>query len=135
MATTGIVNGTLIKLRLTASTVAYLTSNDESLKNDLRETTNKDSGGNATYAYGKFGASYSFELLHVEGATNGYSTLFTALTGRTELSAEISSGVSGDKKYACTVLISDLKRTAPMEANTTVSGTLTVSGAIAESTI
>lgn len=135
MATSGIVNGTLIVLKIGGSTVANLISNDENLKRDLIETTNKDTSGNATFIPGKFSATYSAELLHAEGATNGYSTLFGALTGKTTLSLDITSGVTGDKHYTCSALVADLKRTAPTEDRTGVSVTLQVTGAITEATI
>jgi hypothetical protein len=135
MATTGIMNGTDLKIKLTGSAIAYLTSNGESYTNSLRETTNKDSGGNAQYAYGKFSGTWDAELLHVEGGTNGYSFLFGAMTGRTILAAEVTTGETGDKKYTCSVLVGDVKRSAPMEDNTGITCTLTITGAVTEATI
>lgn len=135
MATTGIVNGTLIKIKLGGSAIANLKSNSEALKRDLIEITTKDSGGDAEFMYGKFGATYDFELLFEEGATNGYSTLFAAMRAKTELAADITSAVSGDKHYTSTVLIGSLNRTEPLEDATGVTGTFTVTGAVTEGTV
>ena len=135
MATTGIVNGTLIRVKIGGSAVANLISNDESLKRNLIEITTKDSSGNAAFMYGKFEGDYSAELLHEEGATNGYSTLFSALTNKTTLSLDITSSVSGDKHYTCSALITDLKRTAPLEDATKVTVSLKITGAVTEATV
>jgi Phage tail tube protein len=135
MASSGIINGTLIKLKLAGSVVANLTSNDESLSTALRETTNKDSGGDASFLAGKRSAEYSAKLFMMEGATDGYSYLFGIWQGGTIVTAIMTSAITGDKQYTCSVLVKSLKRTNPMEANSEVDLSLQVTGAITESTI
>jgi len=135
MATTGVVNGTLIKVKLGGTAIANLKSNDESFKNNLIEITTKDSSGNAQFMYGKFEADINAEFLHVEGATNGYQTLFAAQQAKTTLSADITSSVSGDYHYSCSVLVSDIKRTEPLEDSTGVTVTFKVSGAVTAATV
>lgn len=135
MATTGVVNGALIKLKIGGSTVAYLTTNDFNINNALRDTTNKDTAGWATYLGGLLSGSFSYEVLHVEGATEGLSTVFGLLTAGTVTAFDITSAVSGDKHYSGNFLFESIKVSYPQNQNVVVSGTCKVTGAITEGTV
>ncbi|MFA6260395.1 MAG: phage tail tube protein [Bacteroidia bacterium] len=134
MATTGVVNGSLVKLKLTGSAVAYLTTNDLNIANALRDTTNKDSAW-ASFLGGLLSGNFSWELLHVEDGTEGFDTAFASITGGTVIAFDITSGVSGDKHYSGNMLFETLKISYPMNQNAVVSGSAKVTGAITEGTV
>jgi Phage tail tube protein len=135
MASTGVLNGTAIKLSIGGSTVAYLTSNDLGLSTAMRDITSKDSAGDAEYAPGLRTATLSCKVHHVEGATEGFSTMFAAWKAGTLLAFVETSVITGDKKYSGNCYVKDLKKTSPMNANVEVDITFQVTGAIAEASV
>ena len=135
MATTGVVNGTLIKLSLAGTNIAYLQSTDESLSTALRETTSKDSNGDAEFLGGKRSAEWTAKFLHVEGGTKGWDYCVTQWQAGNVLAGVMTSGVTGDRKYSANVLIKSMKRSAGMEANVEGDVTFQVTGAITAATI
>ena len=65
-----VVNGTLINLYIDGQPIYAGKSTEESMKSDLIEITNKFSGGNAEFMYGKFSAQGSAEGLFAETPRN-----------------------------------------------------------------
>lgn len=133
--TAGIINGTLIGIYVAGTKVANATSNDLDLSMALRETTNKDTSGYKTSLGGILSWTCSGEGFFAEDAAYGFDDLFAVWAARTAVTVMISSQVSGDKKYTGSALLINLKRTAPLEANTTFTVSFEGTGALTEATI
>lgn len=135
MAQTGIIDGATIALYVGGTKISNGTSGELDISMSTRETTNKDSSGWKTSLSALKSWTTSYEGLFAEDATYGYDDLFAAITAGTAVTAMISSGVTGDKKYTGSVIITNLKRSHPMYANATFSCTLEGTGALTEATI
>lgn len=142
MATTGIIDGTIVGLYVdvsgTLTKVAGLTSNDMDLSIDMLETSNKDGAGWATFLPGKKSASFTFNgFMQENGSTTNYSfeELYIAATAGTGLTMALSSQTTGDIKYTATVYLSNLKRSDKFNAPSEFSGTAQISGAITKAAV
>ena len=135
MATAGITNGTLISLYVAGTKISAGTSMDLDISMATRETTNKDSAGWKSALGSTMSWSCSSEQMFAEDSTYGYDDLFAVLTARAAVPVMVSSGVSGDKKYSGSALLTNLKRTAPLEGNVTFTVSFEGTGALTEATI
>jgi predicted secreted protein len=137
MATSGIVNGSLIGFYVAGVKVANATAVSFEVNTDLRETTNHDSAGYETNLAGKNSWSASCEGWFAEDATSGggYDDFFALWLAKAPFTAMISSGVSGDKKYTGSVLLTNLKRDGGTEDNVKFSVSVKGTGALTEATI
>lgn len=135
MATTGIVNSTLMGFYASGTKVVNVTSVNFKVSMETRETTNHDSAGWETSLGGKLSGSGSFEGWFAEDASYGFDDLFALITARTAITGMWSSAVSGDKKYSASVLITDLERSGGTEDNIKFTCNVKTTGAITEATI
>ncbi|MFZ4797048.1 MAG: phage tail tube protein [Bacteroidia bacterium] len=135
MATTGIVNGTLIGIYVAGTKVANAMSNDLDISMAVRDTTNKDTAGWKTGLGGMMNWSCSGEGLFAEDAAYGFDDLFAVLTARVSVTVMISSAITGDKKYSGSALLTNLKRTAGLEDNATFTVSFEGTGPLTEATI
>lgn len=138
MPTTGVINGTLLRLYIGGSAVAYATSCTLSMNTELRETIHKDNpgSGNREIETGQKSGSISFDALYSsDGAANAPDDLFTTWDNRTSISWIISTEVAGDVKYTGSGYITSLELNAPVEENSTISGTIEIDGSITKATI
>lgn len=135
MASTGIQNSTLMSFYASGTKVSVVTSLDFEVSMDLRETTNHDSGGWENNLGGKLSGAGSFESLFAEDSAYGFSALFALITARAPITGVWSSGVTGDKKYTASVLITNLKRTGGTEDSVKYTCSVKTTGAITEATI
>ena len=138
MATTTMVDGTLIKLYKATTAFAKLKSNDMSIAIDKLVTSNKDDAGWETSLAGLKSGSFSFEGNFIEtgGSTNTtFDELLTDAAAGTIFTANMHSGVSGDSKFSASVFLTDLKLNAPFNDIVTFSGTLNITGALTASTV
>jgi len=131
MATTGIVSGTLLRVYVGGSAVAYATSGSFSLSSELRQTVHKDNPGNA-WSQGvpstKSGTISVSAFYSEDGAANTYKTFFDALVAETSLTVTWTTDVAGDNLYTASCYVTDLQAEAPVNENATFSATLTVDG-------
>lgn len=132
--TVGIINGTLIGVYVGSTKIANATSGDLDISMATRETTNKDSAGWKSSLGSTLSWSCSAEGMFAEDAAYGYDDLFTAMIARTAVAIKVSSEVVGDKLYSGNALITNLKRTAPLEGNVTFTCSFEGTGVLAEST-
>lgn len=142
MATTGIVDGTIIGLYKdvsgTLTRIAALTSNDLDVNIDTLETSNKSGAGWATFIAGKKGATFSFEGMFQEnGSTSelSFEELYTDAVAGTAITLAFSSQVTGDIKYTASAILSNLKLSAPFNDTSKFTGSATITGAITKATI
>jgi len=131
MATTGIVGGTILRVYVDGSAVAYATSGSFSLSSELRQTVHKDNPGNS-WSQGvpstKSGTISVSAFVSEDGAANTYETFFDALLAETSLTVTWTTDVSGDTYYTASCYVTDLQAEAPVNENATFSATLTVNG-------
>ena len=127
----GIYNGTLQVLSIGGENLAQLTNVTMSMKQDLFETTSKESNGWKEVMPGLKDITYSAEGLadFTETLKYNLSELFTLYTSRTSVQIVWTNGVTGDKKVTQTAFISSMEVSAPMEDVTTYSVEFTGTGA------
>lgn len=135
MATSGIVNGTLIALYVGGTKIANLISNDLDLTMSTRETTHKDTSGWKTILGSTMSWTCSAEGMFAEDATYGFDDLFAVFTARAAVTVMTSSQVTGDKKYSGSALLTGLSRSHGYEENAQFSCTFEGTGALTEATI
>lgn len=140
MASTGVINGTNLRLYIGSTPIAYATSCTLSFSRELRETIHKDNPGSgwAESEPGQKSGTLTVEALYNEdGTTNNYETprtLFDALDDGTELSCTVETGVSGDNIYTFSAFCTEYEVTAAVEENATYSASFTITGEVTMST-
>lgn len=144
MATTGIVNGTLVSLYKsvtgTPTKIANGRSTSADISIDMIETTTKDSAGYKEYIAGEKGGTFSFEgLLEEDGSVGGSlispkDLVTDALAGNT-LTIRWSSQVSGDTYYESSAIISSVNFSAPNNDAATFTCELQMTGNITQGTV
>lgn len=135
MATTGIVNGTLICVYINGVKVSNLTTNSHSVQMATRDASTKDSGGWKAVLGGQLSWSANCEGYFAEDATLSYEDIWDLLSARTAATVMISSAVSGDIKYYGSAYITNLERTAGLEESVQFTCTLEGTGALTKGTI
>lgn len=145
MATTGVMNGTKLRLYVDlangTSYTAIGNSTDVTLNftHSPRETTNQDSGGHATFLEGKRVKTISFSGLHSEDGTNDFKAWYDNLDGNTyrgQCAVRVATATSGDTTYTYTGWITSLTlNSGGPEANATFSGEIQVTGQGATGTV
>ena len=129
MATTGVVNGTIVQLKIGGTAIANLMSHDESFNTAMRDITTEDSAGDSESAPGLRSADISSKFLFVEGASEGFSACMTAYQAGTKLTLVSGSTVTGDTKITSSAYITTIKKTNPKDANVEIDVTFKVTGA------
>lgn len=134
MATTGVFNGTNLLLKIEGVTIGHTTSCSLSLSMDTPEATTKDSAGFSEYIAGVKGGEISFEGLIAYDDTSNAIEMADFLLARTQLTCVFGTTESGDAIYTAEAFLTSVEMSGEMEAATTYSGSLTVTGAIVKST-
>jgi|SRR6056297_624092 len=140
MASTGVINGTNLRMYIGSTPIAYATSCTLSFSRELRETIHKDNPGSgwAESEPGQKSGTLTVEALYNEdGTTNNYETprtLFDALDDGTELSCTVETGIDGDNIYTFSAFCTEYEVTASVEENATYSASFTITGAVTMST-
>ncbi len=140
MATTGVVNGSLIRLYLdqagatTYTVIGYSMDATLNYTQSPRETTNQSSSGHASFLEGKRSFTIDFNMLHGEdGANNLWLNLATMISNslRARITGKITSAVSGDKVGTFVGYLTSLSlNTGGPENNVTASGSIQGDGPI-----
>jgi TP901-1 family phage major tail protein len=139
MATTGLVNGTLIAIYKdvagTLTKVANATSSDFELTRDTIDATNKDGGVYKEFLVGLAGWTMNAEgIFEEDGGVTGISAkeLLDDIIAGTAITVVMTSKVSGDLKVSGSAIITSFSWNAPVNDVATFSvalqgtGTLTV---------
>jgi hypothetical protein len=116
MATTGIMNGTLLGVYVGSTLIAHATEGSISLSMDTRDAT-------------------SVSALYAEDAAYGVDDLMTAWSGRSQLTIKFSTEVSGDHYWSAAAYVTSLEVSSGMEDNVTYSATFELTGAITYTTV
>ena len=138
MATTGVVNGTDLRIYVGGLAIGYATSCTMDLAAELIETIHKDNPGTGwgESTVGQKSGTVSFEGFYNEDSSNQKpSNLFTFFDNETVLGCSFKTGTSGDTRYDFSALITSLSFTGPVEDNSTLSCTLTITGAPTKTTV
>jgi len=146
MATTGIVNGTLIGLyKKVAGTPDVITkfangtSNNFNIDRDMIEVSNKDSGAAKEYIYGSYGFTFDFEgFLEEDGSVGAGSESAKDIIGNIvngdTIIIQMKTASTGDMVLEGTCLISNVSLGAPYNDASTFSATLQGTGALTVTT-
>ncbi len=138
MASTGVINGTDLRLYAAGKAIGYATSCTLDLSAETLETLHKDSpgGGWAEVTIGNKSGSVSFEgFVNEDSTAQKPVNLFALFDGETLIGCAFKTAISGDTRYDFSGYITALSETAAVEENATFSGTLTISGAVTTTTV
>jgi len=130
MATTGILNGTTMLLYVGGTAIAATTGHSMSLGVNMRDTTNKGSGGVEEVLPGVSNGSFSFDYLVAFDAAYGVKELFDLYISKAVSAMKFSSEVVGDPRFSANAYLETLDTDAPVEDNVTGSGTFRVTGGV-----
>lgn len=142
MATTGLVNGTLVSLYKDVSGVmtkiANGTSADFSMTKDTIDATNKDGGSYKEFLVGLTSWTMNFEGLYEEdGSVTGQSAkevLADLMTGAL-ITVVMTSNVTGDMKLSGSALLTNFAWNAPVNDVSTFTCSLQGSGTLTVGTV
>ena len=142
MPTTGIIEGTLMRLELVDEALIHATSCSLSITLETRETSSKDISGNWTDAEGaKLSFSVSAEGLYSQDDTIDSNSradveqLFDYITARQKIAFKMTTSVAGDIEYSGQVLVTNLEFSHPDAENGTWSIQGTGAGALVKATV
>lgn len=142
MATTGLVNGTLIALYKdvsgTLTKVANATSSDFELTRDTIDATNKDGGQYKEFLVGLAGWTMNAEgIFEEDGSATGISAkdLLDDVIAGTAITVVMTSNVSGDLKVTGSAVITSFAWNAPVNDVATFSVSLQGSGSLTVGTV
>lgn len=138
MATSGIVSGTDLRLYVGGLSIGYATTCTASFSMEVINTIHKDSPGSGwqTNTGGQKSGTVSFEgFVNEDSSGKKPIDLFTLLDDKTEVGCAFKTGTSGDTRLDFSALVTSVEITAPVEENSTFSGTLTVTGAVTNTTV
>ena len=137
MATTGLVNGTLVALWKdiagVPTKVANLTSTDFELSKDTIDATNKDGGSYKEFLVGLSGWTMNAEgIFEEDGSATGVSAkdLLDDIIAGLSLTVIMTSNVTGDLKLSGSAVITSFAWNAPVNDVSTFSVSLQGSGAL-----
>ena len=137
MATTGLVNGTLVALYKdvagTPTKIANLTSTDFELSKDTIDATNKDGGSYKEFLVGLSGWTMNAEgIFEEDGSATGVSAkdLLDDIIAGAPITAIMTSQVSGDIKLSGSAIITSIAWNAPVNDVSTFSVSLQGTGAL-----
>lgn len=134
MASTGILNGTKLKISVAGTAVAYTTSATVDFTMATRDTTNKDTLGWKTSGEGLRSGTISGDFLFAFDATYGFEDLFDVFSNRTAVAVKFATSDAADKAIEGTGYITSLSQSAPMEDTVSGSFTIEFTGAITYTT-
>ena len=137
MATSGIVNGTDLRIYMSGVAIGHATTCSLDMTRETRETLTKDApgGGWATAEVGRKSATLSTDgMFSYDTSNKKFSDLFTAFDNGTLLLLRFTTDENGDTYWQGSGYITSLNLSAPVEDNTTYSATFTVNGAIVTGT-
>lgn len=135
--TTGIINGTLMRLYKDGTAIGAATTCAMTVGRELRETIHKDNPGSGwrEVAVGQKTATLTTEALYsLDTANVAPGTLFDALDNGTLMLFKFTTDVSGDDYYQGSAYCTQFDINAVVEENTTYSCTFEITGAVTRST-
>lgn len=138
-----VFNGTNLVLKLVADggtleALGHSTSCSMTISQDLPEATTKDSAGYQEVISGLRSAEISFDGLidytDTSSSLKNVDGIASLITGRNKIDWSFGTAETGDTVFTGEGFIASLEQSAEMESPATYSGTITVTGAITQST-
>ena len=138
-----VFNGTNLVLKFVADggtleALGHSTSCSMTISQDLPEATTKDSAGFQEVISGLRSAELSFDGLidytDTADSLKNVDGIASLITGRTKIDWSFGTSATGDTVFTGEGFISNLEQSAEMESPATYSGSITVTGAISQST-
>lgn len=144
-ATVGVMNGTKLRLYVDQAGGSTYTVIGNSLDVTLsythspRETTNQDSGGNASFLEGKRSYTIDFNALHSVDGTNRFGLWFATLVSsslRGFVTYKVASTNTGDETFTGSGYITSLvQASGGPESNATFNGSIQGTGTLTAGTV
>lgn len=126
-----VMNGTAVLVTVGGTEINLLTECSISLTTELRDITNKESGGWKQSLAGLRSGSINFSLLHDEDNTYGTQQLWSAFGLDTATaSIKFTTEATGDYEFAASGFVTSLEMNAGTEDNVTTSGTIELDGEV-----
>lgn len=113
MASTNIINSTLVGMYIDGTLIAHLTDAGISMTHSPREVTSKDSGGYQEFLEGIRGATMSATAWLNKAAGQNDEDIFTLINGRTTATVRWASSVAGDKYYEVSAYVTSFDPSSP----------------------
>jgi len=135
MATSGIMNGTLIGVYVGSTLISHATEGSISLNMDTRDSTTKDAAGQRALLEGVKSGTISVSALYADDAAYGVDELMAAWAARTTLTVKFSTEVTGDSFWSAAAYVTSLEVNAAMEDNASYAATFELTGAITYGTV
>ena len=137
MATTGVVDGTLLRITNGGNAIAYATSCTFSRTRNSTDRKHKDlTLGQVEKTLQEATTTVTVEgFFNFDGANNTPAELNTAFENKTLLTMELTTGVSGDTEWSFSAYCTGLEITAAAQEDTTFSATFEVEGGVTQATI
>lgn len=135
MATTGIVNGTLLTLQNGGVVIGGTTSHSLSNSMETRDATTKSSSGNEEVLEGLKSREVGFEGFVAWDEANGFEELEAILEARTQQTLILSTEVVGDPRWTYTAYLTSIDLEAGVEDSITYSGTFKITGSRTVATV
>jgi predicted secreted protein len=135
MATTGIFNGTELGLYVGGTLVACATSHSFSESMETRDTTCKDSGGNAESLEGLKSWEGSGDFYFAQDAAYGIDDLHAVIQARAAVVLRFATTESGDKYWNGNAFMTELSVESGTEESMTFSASFTGTGPVNYTTL
>lgn len=137
MPTTGVVDGTLLRITSGGNAIAYATSCTFSRTRNSTDRVHKDlTSGQVEKTFQESSTTVTVEgFFSYDGTNNTPDVLNTAFENKTTLTMELTTGVTGDVEWQFSAVCTALEITAEAQQDTTFSATFEVDGAVTQATI
>lgn len=137
MATTGVVDGTLLRITSGGNEIAYATSCTFSRTRNSTDRVHKDlTTGQVEKTLQESSTTVTVEgFFSFDGTNNTPDVLNTAFENKTSLTMELTTGVTGDVEWQFSAYCTALEITAEAQQDTSFSATFEVDGAVTQATI
>lgn len=124
MATTGVVNSKLMKIKFGGTFITCQTNAELKVSNGTRQTTCKDSGQWEEYLYANTNWTMSGDALFSYDATKGGVDIYDIAVAQSTVSLIYGTGVSGDVHWSGSALVTEWSVSSPgQNENVTVAYT------------
>ena len=136
MATTGVVNSKLMKIKIGGSFITCQTNAELKVTNGTRQTTCKDSGQWEEFLYGQTNWTMSGDLLFSYDAATPHEDIYDVAVGQTTASLIFGTGVTGDVHWSGTAVVTEWSISSPgQNENVTGAYSFQGSGALVKFTV
>lgn len=113
MATTGVVNSKLMKIKHAGTFITCQANAELKVTNGTRQTTCKDSGQWEEFLYGQTNWAMSGDLLFSYDASEGGVDIYDVAVGQTVTSIIYGTGVTGDIHWSGDALVTEWSLSSP----------------------